>query len=58
MKRLALDLRDRKTLIFGGLLLALLLVCGALITAWSALGRLDRTIASRSAALRDRKSVV
>ena len=53
MKRLALDLRDRKTLIFGGLLLALLLVCGALITAWSALGRLDRTIASRSAALRE-----
>ncbi len=49
----ALDFRDRKTLIGGGLLLCLLLILVLLITAWATLGRLDRTIASRSAALRE-----
>jgi len=53
MKRLALDLRDRPTLLFGSLLLILLLAGGLLITARAALGRLDRTITSRSAALRE-----
>lgn len=53
MKLFSLDLRDRKTLIIGALVLALLLVFGALITAGMALGRLDRTIASRTAALRE-----
>lgn len=53
IRNLSLRRRDRTALIVGGALVALLLLAGGLMTAGTVFGRLDRTIATRSAAVRD-----
>jgi hypothetical protein len=52
-KDLSRHFRDRTALIIGGSLVALILLAGVIVTAGTLFGRLDRTIATRSAALRD-----
>ncbi|NJC87985.1 MAG: hypothetical protein FIB02_05545 [Desulfuromonas sp.] len=53
IKRLALNQRDRTALVLGSAVVAVLLQVGGIIVASTTLKRLDRTIASRSQALRD-----
>jgi len=48
----SLNLRDRNALIIGSIVVALLLLAGGMVAAGMALRRLDRTIATRSEALR------
>ncbi|MCM2264532.1 MAG: hypothetical protein NDI73_05000 [Desulfuromonadales bacterium] len=53
IKGLSLNLRDRNTLIIGGMVVAALILAGGMVAAGTALRRLDRIIATRSDALRD-----
>lgn len=53
IKRLSLNQRDRTALLLGGAAVAVLLLIGGIIAARTMLQRLDRTIASRSQAVRD-----
>jgi hypothetical protein len=53
IKGLSLHQRDRLALVFGSVVVALLLLGGGVIAASTMLKRLDRTIATRSQAMRD-----